>query len=260
MRFVSNFWRLTATAVVAGWTLLAAPQADAAENLRLGRTSAFLPAPANIVRLGSVAVVSQSLTIGTFSPAYGTKTLGVSPLFAPRAGNVGSGNGILRTIDAGGYASSVALIAPGGAQVGVFGAYEQRPSIMALVPASSWNFAASVCYAGFYLRGGLNEAARVGPLMGLQGMQAGFGYDDGALDVRFTYLSSQGTGTGSAEREPDSKQWTIGGIYQISPSIRLNADAFYGLGNDHSASPAVLPAAATSPPGTGARVGVQLRF
>jgi hypothetical protein len=132
--------------------------------------------------------------------------------------------------------------------------------MLSLSPATSWDFGATVGYAGFYLRGGVNETAPLGPLLGLQGLQAGFGYEIGAFDVRVTYAASQGMGL--AERAIDSRQWTIGGIYQITPRIRVNADAFYGAenrGTSLAAVPTVLPAAA-APPGTGARVGVELRF
>lgn len=146
-------------------------------------------------------------------------------------------------------------------RVGVFGAYDERQSMLSLSPASSWNFGATVGYAGFYVRGGVNETAPLGPLLGLQGLQAGFGYEIGSFDVRLTYAASQGMGL--AERAIDSRQWTIGGIYQITPRIRVNADAFYGAenrGTTLAAAPTVLAPPTASPPGTGARVGVQLRF
>ena len=49
----------------------------------------------------------------------------------------------------------------------------------------------------------------------------------------------------------------------MAPRIRVNADAFYGEENRGtllSAAPTVLAPPTASPPGTGARVGVQLRF
>ncbi len=227
-RKFSKFW--TAAAAV-GLIAFAAQPASAAEGLRLGRPSLFSP----------VSAFPGGMTIGYLTPAYGEVTLNVSP----------SGQLMARSL-------SSDLMSIG--RVGVFGGYEERPSALALSPTTSWNFGASVGYAGFYLRGGVNEAAPIGPLVGTQGVQAGFGYEIGALDLRMTYLTSQriGLGLSPAEREMDSQQWSIGGIYQITSRIRLNADAFYGVEPKNAAPVAASPL--NAPPGTGARVGVELRF
>ncbi len=45
----------------------------------------------------------------------------------------------------------------------------------------------------------------------------------------------------SIEREIDSKQWSIGGIYNITSRIRLNADAFYGVGENRGSALSVQP-------------------
>ena len=215
-----------------------------AADLRLGRASIF----------SSVAASDSTLTIGYFTPAYGAVTLGVSPS-TPLLAQTFSGmtGGLAQAFDIGAnYTTPVSV-----GRVGVFGAYDERPSILALTPTTAWNFGASVGYAGFYVRGGVNEAAPMGPRLGTQGLEAGFGYEIGSLDLRLTYLASQSVGL--AEREIDSKQWAVGGIYQITPRIRVNADAFYGVGESNRAALAVQPPM-SSPPGTGARVGVQLRF
>jgi len=225
----SRFW--TTAAAVALFVCALQP-ANAAESLRMGRPSLFSPV---------TAFPGGVLTIGYFTPAYGEVTLNVSP----------SGQLSARTL-------SSDLVSIG--RIGVFAGYDERPSVLALSPTTSWNFGASVGYAGFYVRGGVNEAAPIGPLLGTQGLQAGFGYEIGALDLRMTYLTSQhmGLGVGAAEREIDSQQWAIGGIYQITSRIRLNADAFYGVGETKGTPVAVSPL--NAPPGTGARVGVELRF
>jgi len=255
---VSKILRLTATAAVAGWAFAAAGQASAAEMLRLGRESAFMPAPANVARQGSFTVAGKPLMVSSYTSMISAKAFDSAPM-SPRFNGL-SANGLLRGFDlAGSTTSSATITAPSSLQLGMFGGMQERQSILALVPASSWNIGGSIGYSGFYLRGGMSEHAPIGPLLGLQGMQAGFGYETGAVDVRFTYLSSQATGGGSAERELDNKQWMIGGIYQISRSIRLNADAFYGPGDTRGTALSVMPSP-TSPPGTGARVGVQLRF
>ncbi len=232
-------------ATVAAVGLLAcAFQSAKAADFRLGSTSAF----------SSAALSNSPLTIGYFTPAYGAVTLDVlpgSPLVAHSANGMSSG--LTQGLNVGGsYATPESV-----GRVGVFGAYDERPTILALTPTTAWNFAASVGYAGFYVRGGVNAALPIGPLLGTQGLEAGFGYEIGSLDLRLTYLTSQATGL--AERETDNKQWAIGGMYQISPRLRLNADAFYGVAENRNLAPAVTPPA-TSPPGTGARVGVELRF
>ena len=224
--------RFLTAAIAVSLAALTAHQASAAEPFRFGRPSLFSPV---------TAFPGGILTIGYLTPGYGEVTLNVSP----------SGQLLARTV-------SSDLVSIG--RIGVFGGYNDRPSVLALAPTTSWNFGASVGYAGFYVRGGVNEAAPVGPLMGLQGLQAGFGYEIGALDLRMTYLTSQhmALGVGAAEREIDSQQWAVGGIYQITSRIRLNADAFYGVGETKGTPVAVSPL--NAPPGTGARVGVELRF
>jgi len=240
---MSTWTRLLTTAAAVGLFACALNPAVAAD-LRMGRASAF----------SSTAFSDSTLTIGYFTPAYGAMTLGVSPTEPLMAHSFsGMTSSLAPTFDIGG--SDTTPVSVG--RVGVFGAYDERPSILALTPTTAWNFGASVGYAGFYVRGGVNEATPMGPLMGTQGLEAGFGYELGAFDLRLTYLASQSVGL--AEHEIDSKQWAVGGIYQITPRIRVNADAFYGVGENSRAALAVQPPM-TSPPGTGARVGVQLRF
>ena len=56
----------------------------------------------------------------------------------------------------------------------------------------------------------------------------------------------------AARRRLEGKQWMIGGLVQLTPSILLNANAFY---IDRE-----LTMPTVEPPGAGARVGLQLRF
>lgn len=228
-----NTKRILATAAAVG--LFACVQTAAAETAqRPGAVTSTLNA-------------ENSLTIGYLTPAFGSGTLGVGSVTR----TLNSGSAWAPAFE--GYSAPVLT-----GRVGIFGARDEHQSALALTPATSWNFGATVGYAGFYVRGGVNETAPVGPLLGLQGLQAGFGYEIGSFDFRLTYLASQGIGL-TTEREIDNRQWSIGGIYQITPRIRLNADAFYGSANENrNSSLAVMPSAA--PPGTGARVGVELRF
>jgi len=252
----SIFSRLTTAAFAAGLVALLARPA-AAEDLRLGRPSVFSPKASAVEGPSLSTFANSALTMGYLSPAYGAMTLGLpSGPLSPRALNgMNGGLGLLRAFEMGGkYTTPVSI-----GRIGVYGSYSERPSLLALTPSTSWTLGGTVGYGGFYLRAGVNEVAAVGPLLGLQGMQAGVGYELGGLDLRVTYLTSQAVGT--AEREIDSKQWSIGGIYNITSRIRLNADAFYGVGENRGSALSVQPPSASgAPPGTGARVGVQLRF
>ena len=255
MRPKSALSPLSLAALAAGLLAMAAGPV-AAEDLRLGRASAYAPAsPSASQSVLLSAFPGGGWTLGLHTPTYGAVTLGVSSITSATLrtlNGTSSGPGGTRAFDLGGSYSTPLPIG----RIGIFGDYGERPSILALTPATSWNFGASIGYAGFYLQGGVKESTAIGPLLGIQGMQAGFGYDAGAFDLRLSYLTSQGT---AAEHEIDSKQWAIGGIYRISPRIRLNADAFYGVGDSRGSALSILPPL-TSPPGTGARVGVQLRF
>lgn len=137
-----------------------------------------------------------------------------------------------------------------GGQFGVFGGVKDQQSAFAMELTTSRTVGASVGYGGFYLRGAYQDAGPDGLLDGRRAWQAGFGYGSGDFDVRLTYVESafvQGSPT-----ELEGKQWMIGGLMQVTPSILLNANAF--IVDRELAMPTV------EPPGTGARVGVQLRF
>lgn len=207
----------------------------------------------------AVPAQAAEFTIGNTTPTYGAMTLGVSPVTGrPLSGmdtRSGFGTFLLQNLDFGARMSSPVNIGT----LGLFGGLNNRPSVLTLMPSTGWNFGASVGYAGFYVRGGVNEQSPAGPLLGIQGVQAGFGYEIGALDFRITYLTAQTVGL-TAQRENENRQFSLGGIYQISPRVRVNADAFYGLNGTRNVSPLTVVAPQSAPPGTGARVGFELRF
>jgi len=142
----------------------------------------------------------------------------------------------------------------------MFGGYSSRANLFESTPTTGWTFGASVGYAGFYVRGGMSSDAAQAAAKILndanRGWLAGFGYEIGAFDLRITYMAAEPIGM--TDREVVSRLWMIGGIYQLSPRIRFNADAFTG-GRDISTF-RTAPANAAAPQGTGARVGVQLKF
>ncbi|MBL8645260.1 MAG: hypothetical protein JNK21_15110 [Rhodospirillaceae bacterium] len=204
---------------------------------------------------GETALSSSSeLTIGAVTPAYGMVTLPVSATDPVSYSLVGTST--LVQDFAARYSTSIY-----GGQVGVFARYADRPLLWAPDTSSAFNFGASVGYAGFYLQGaitGMSDSVLMRNLQSWQSWQAGFGYGVGAFDVRLTYSMGEASPAFTG-RSIDNNQWMLGGIYQISPGIRFNADAFMG---SRLSTPGLASAApgASAPQGTGARVGVQLRF
>jgi hypothetical protein len=210
-------------------------------------------APAPATPLSSLFVSSMdALTIG-ITPAYGI--LGGLPVTS-RAG--GGGLGVADIFN---FSSEYTTSVYGG-NVGLFGQRADLPSLFAPAPVSAWNMGGSLGYAGFYLRAGVSGTPALGPFQRTQGWQAGLGFASGGFDFRVTFLTAQAGNFSTGDTEMESQRWTLGGIYRLSSSLRLNADAFYGLRDSRTGmffTP--QPAAGTqAPPGTGARVGVQLRF
>ncbi len=203
------------------------------------------PAPTSELSVSS----NNSLRIGYQSPAAGSFSLG-APVVGRR---VIGGLGVANAQDVSARYSTHLL----GGNIGVFGGYADQPSTLALSPTSSWNFGATVGYAGVYVLGGLSDTSSFGPFLGREGWAAGLGYEIGDVDLRVTY-AAEGSSLGLVNRVAETQQITLGGIYTFSPRFRLNADAFYSDGN-HNAGYITAPTAKT-PQGTGARVGVQLRF
>ena len=200
----------------------------------------------------SIISTTEAATIGYITPTYGA--FGTAQL--PNVGTLSGGQF---------YGFNSSYMARGfGASLGVFGQFTGRQAFLTYAPAQAWNFGASVGYAGFYLRGGLSDAPQLSPLFRGQGWEAGFGYGTDAFDLRLMMISQTGSLVGVTDQGPNSQQWTIGGMYQISQRLRLNADAFYGARDLHGlyfAAPAAAATTQTQPPqGTGARVGIQLRF
>jgi hypothetical protein len=202
----------------------------------------------------NVGKSEPSLTIGTLSPVYGMITLPVSANDPIQAELVASN--VLGQDFAARYSTSIY-----GGQVGVFARFSDRPVFLSTDSSKAFNLGASVGYAGFYFQGavaGLNDNSLARSLQSWQSVQAGLGYGGDAFDVRLTYAIGEST-PAFAGRSFDNTQWMLGGIYQFTPGIRFNADAFVGT---RLVSPGVASAApgTSAPQGTGARVGVQLRF
>jgi predicted porin len=194
---------------------------------------------------------NNSLGIGYQGTAAGTFSLG-APLIGGRSAG---GLGVANAQDVSARFSTHLF----GGDIGVFGGYADRPSTLSLSPVSSWNFGATVGYAGVYVLGGVSDSAAFGPFLGREGWAAGLGYDMGSFDLRLTY-AAEASDVRAVNRSGDTlqQQITLGGIYSISPRFSLNADAFYS-GRERGLLYLSAPTAKT-PQGTGARVGVQLRF
>jgi len=181
------------------------------------------------------------LTIGYSLPAFGTFSVTAPDTFGAASLTPRAPSGDVQ----GQYATKLF-----GGQVGVFGEVTDQPSAFAMEPSTSRTVGASVGYGGFYLRGAVQSADSDGLIDSRRAWQAGFGYGTDAFDVRLTYAESDFTQTGLIEL--DGKQWMLGGLVQLTPSILLDANAFYV--DRQKLVPTV------EPPGTGARVGVRLRF
>ncbi len=240
----SIFGRSSLQAIAAVTAMFACGTVFASEAPAVNATPA---APTTSLFVSSM----DALTVG-ITPAY--SVLGTSQFANARSGGLGITDAI--------NVSSEFNTAIRGGTIGVFGDVSERPSLFALAPAPAWNMGGSLGYAGFYLRAGVSGTPQLGPFQRTQGWQAGLGFASGGFDVRLMFLTAQTGNFSSGETEMDSQRWMVGGIYRLSSSLRLNADAFYGLRDSRTGTfftPA--PAAGTQPPqGTGARVGVQLRF
>ncbi|MGE3475427.1 MAG: hypothetical protein AB7H70_06430 [Rhodospirillaceae bacterium] len=235
--------------IIAVGSALFAGMGSYAMAAELQTTAPALQAPAPPTSQLSVSS-NNSLGIGYQSPATGAFSLGAPIVGGRRA--VG-GLGVSRTQDVSARYSTHFL----GGDVGVYGGYADQPSTLALSPVSSWNFGATVGYAGVYVLGGVSDTSSFGPFIGREGWAAGLGYDFGSMNLRLTY-AAEGSDIGRVSRVAEQQQITLGGIYSFSSRFRLNADAFY---SDYSHGTAYLTAPnAKTPQGTGARVGVQLRF
>lgn len=192
------------------------------------------------------AMADPELTIGYTLPALGTFNLDANEAASSWSSPLPqTPDQPFNTEGYGSFATSVF-----GGQVGVFGGMTDQQNAFALESTTSRTIGASVGYAGFYLSGAYQDAGPDVFLEGRRAWQAGLGFGSGDFDVRVTYAQSAFAQGGPTELE--GKQWMIGGLVQLTPSILLNANAF--IADRELAMPTV------EPPGTGARVGVQLRF
>ncbi|TAK98210.1 MAG: hypothetical protein EPO08_19790 [Rhodospirillaceae bacterium] len=229
------------------------------------------PAWAVDVRVGDARVAPVSpvtlsvslfepVTASYLTPAFGGATLGALPdsPFLSRSLTTGGGfdaaQGFAATYKAGFR----------GSQLGVFGGYNSRANLFESAPTNGWNLGASVGFAGFYLRAGVSSDATETTSRLLndanRGWLAGVGYEAGRFDLRVTYMTAQPMGL-AEQQDNNNRLWMVGGIYQLTPRVRLNADAFTGNRDLRATSnPLTAPANAEAPQGTGARVGVQLKF
>ena len=215
---------------------------------------ASAPTRAEETRLVGSQNTEKALTIGAVTPVYGMITLPVSAGETVHSALI-SGSALGQDFAAR-YSTSIY-----GGQVGLFARFSDRPVFLSTDSSKAFNLGASVGYGGFYFQGavtGLNDNNLQRSLQSWQALQAGFGYGGAAFDVRLTYAIGEST-PAFAGRSFDNSQWMLGGIYQFTPGIRFNADAFVG---SNLISPGVASAApgSNAPQGTGARVGVQLRF
>lgn len=229
-----------------GWNTFS-PTTDAKAQVSLSADLDVQTEPEQLALANSLSPLSGSaLTIGYTLPAFGTFIVDVTAASDLEAGAMAHSLSQAEPIDVYGAYSTSFL----GGEVGVFGGYSDSRSAFNLETTTTSMLGASFGYAGFYLRGAYEASGPDGLLDGRRAWQAGLGYGSDDFDLRVTYVQSafqQGSPT-----ELEGKQWMIGGLVQLTPSILLNANAFV---IDREL---VMPTVEL--PGSGARVGVQLRF
>ena len=213
-----------------------------------------------IIVCGAISVMASASLRAEETRLVGNQNLGASDKSLTIAGELAqsalvSGSYLIQDFAAR-YSTSIY-----GSEVGLFARFSDRPVFLSTGTSTAFNLGASVGYGGFYFQGavtGMNDNSLQRRLQSWQAMQAGFGYGGAAFDVRLNYAIGVST-PAFAGRSFDNSQWMLGGIYQFTPGIRFNADAFVG---SNLTSPGLASAApgASAPQGTGARVGVQLRF
>jgi hypothetical protein len=205
-----------------------------------------------IAASASPTATGNAFTIGYLSPAIGAVTLGISPnnpmVAAPLFGQGADVSTYTTTYKTQLY----------GSQIDLTSGFTNDASLFTSMPTAGWNFGAAVGYAGFYVHGGLSDATQMRLTSDpSKGWLAGFGYQTGAFNVRLSYMTAQNINAADAENRTT---WMIGGIYQISARVRVNADAFTSREPHLNATTIAPPMNTAAPQGTGARVGVQLRF
>ncbi len=237
--------------IFASWQVQAADVRPAAQGATAARELTRAP------KIPVSATVFEPVTSTFLTAAFGGAALGAQP----ESSALLRASGMSSPRD---FAASYKASLFGNSRLGVFGGYNSRANLFESAPTTGWNFGATVGYAGFYLRAGLssdanqNSARLVNDVN--RGWLAGFGYEFGSFDVRVTYMNAESVGLANVN-EPDNRMWMIGGIYQLTPRVRVNADAFTG-GRDmrSTANVVTAPSQTVAPQGTGARVGVQLKF
>ena len=258
MRISHNIGKLTVVSVMAGLLATAGPALSA--EFRVGSLSSSMAASSDSEISSTLTVFAvESIAMGYLTPASGSLAFGALPGEPLLINSLNGGSGGVVLADTFDIVGTYTADLHGG-RVGLYGGYSDRPTTLSLEPDSAWSFGASIGYAGFYVRGGISDMTAAALLQSVEGWEAGLGYETGNLDLRLTYAATQSVGDlGVPAHQLDSKQWTLGGDYEISSSLRLNADAFYDMRS--RGLPALLSAPSlTTPQGTGARVGVQLRF
>ena len=203
-----------------------------------------------LVSFSNLSQESDGLTINYMKPALGNFVLDVGR-FPRESTNAGSSlviaGGRVETDNS--YFASF-----WGGRFGVFSGFTDEQSPFSLGIVSSRSFGASLNYAGFYLSGAFKDTAIDGLSDGYRGEKSNsavsLGYGSNAFNVRVTYLESEFSDGQPTDLE--GKQWMIGGLLKLTPTILLNANAFVVNRVAQNFFP--------EDSGTGARFGVKLQF
>lgn len=118
-------------------------------------------------------------------------------------------------------------------------------------PSSEKAFGALLGYEGFYLSGAYKEVASPRGMSDTQVLwQAGLGFGSKAFDLNFSYRQMAFSQPQLTDLE--GKRWMVGGMIYLSPSLFVDANAFY-FDRDKTVSQIDTPQ-------KGARLGVRLKF
>ncbi len=118
-------------------------------------------------------------------------------------------------------------------------------------PSSEKVFGALLGYEGFYLSGAYKEVVSPRGMSDTQVLwQAGLGFGSKAFDLNFSYRQMAFSQPQLTDLE--GKRWMVGGMIYLSPSLFVDANAFY-FDRDKTVSQIDTPQ-------KGARLGVRLKF
>ncbi len=218
------------------------------ENKIKAKTSDRLSSFLSVFKNFSQLISETSLTIGYTLPAFGTVILETDD-----EKGVGSFNyySSLKNKKFNELKKVKANSIPGENNFGAINGIENESYRFLIEPVSEKGFGALLDYEGFYLSGTYKEVASLRSLSDTQVLwQAGLGFGSKVFDLNFSYRQMAFSQPQLTDLE--GKRWMVGGMINLSPSLFVDANAFY-FDRDRTVSQIDAPQ-------KGARLGVRLKF